>query len=665
MPHIPRFVIVLLLCTSASAAIAADGDWTTLYGSARQEARQVSSASLAVPLSPDEWTATAARRREMWREMLGLSPLPPRTPLAATVTGVLERGDYVVEKVHFQSVPGAYVIGNLYRPAKVEGRLPAVLYLCGHTKGKVNAPYQANPRWFGQHGYVALVLDPIQLGESQGFHHGTSRDERWDWPSRGYTPAGTEVWNAMRALDYLETRPDVDADRMGVTGLSGGGVISWCLGAADERVKVVVPVCQTGSIEHVVVDRATDGHCDCAFWINYYRWCWPDIGALIAPRSLLIAAGSEDVLWRPYGYRDVAHRIRHQYAALGAADHFELVEDLTPHGYTPRLRRAIFTWFNTHLKNDPTPVTDDVTDFVEPEENLLVFGGKLPEQDEMRRIDTLLVKRPDLPEIADPAAWHKHQQAALKQLRELTFRYTTSDRVPRQRDFRADGSDSSATFATYVFDSFDGMTIGIKTRRPKTSARAINTLAFAVQPDARRTFAGGGTSRPSVADAIATAAVEVRNTGATSVGTGYLWTARRTYPLLGETLPERQVSDLLAAIALLRQEPVTGTVAVFGQGYTAPLAVYAALLDSQISEIVLSDLPASHEQPQTPEFLGVLRIGDLPHNLALAYPRRITFVREIPKACRWTQALYEKLGAGDNIRVIASTRDWQPAPASP
>ncbi len=145
------------------------------------------------------------------------------------------------------------------------------------------AGYQAHPRWFAEHGYVALVLDPIQLGESQGFHHGTYREERWDWQSRGYTPAGAEVWNAMRALDYLETRPDVDADRMGVTGLSGGGVISWCLGAADERLKVVVPVCQSGSIEQVVADRATDGHCDCAFWINYYRWCWPDLGALIAP----------------------------------------------------------------------------------------------------------------------------------------------------------------------------------------------------------------------------------------------------------------------------------------------------------------------------------------------------------------------------------------------
>ena len=661
MPHFHRIVIIGLLCGYGMLTPAARGDWTTIYGAAREEARQVSSSSLAVPLSPAEWNATVAGRREMWREMLGLSPLPPRTPLAATVTGTLDRGDYVVEKVHFQCIPGAYVIGNIYRPAKIEGRLPAVLYLCGHSQGKVNPTYQANPRWFGQHGYVALVLDPIQLGESQGFHHGTYREGRWDWPSRGYTPAGTEVWNAMRALDYLETRPDVDAERMGVTGLSGGGVISWCLGAADERVKVVVPVCQSGSIEHVVTDRATDGHCDCAFWINYYRWCWPDIGALIAPRSLLIASGSEDILWRPYGYRDVAERIRKQYARLGAGGHFDLVEDLTPHGYTPKLRQAIFTWFNTHLKNDPTPVTDDITDFVEPEENLLVFGGKLPEQDEMRRIDKLLVRKADLPAVTDEAAWRAHQATALKRLGQLTFLHTMPGRVPRGREFRADGGDKSGnTFSTYEFDSFDGMTLAIRTKRPREAQWPVPTLAFAVQPDANRTFAGGGPSRPGIPGEFATAAVEVRNTGATSLGPGYLWTARRTYPLLGETLPERQVSDLLAAVALVRQEPVTGPVAVFGQGHTASLAIYAALLDPQITEIVLADPPTSHEDPETPEFLGILRIGDLPQNLALAYPRPITFVGKMPEAYTWTQQVYEKFGAGERIRVIRSMRDWQP-----
>ncbi|MCC7424025.1 MAG: acetylxylan esterase [Planctomycetaceae bacterium] len=657
----PRIWLCLtaLVASLQSAAEAQPG--LSIYGSVCQEARGISGASLARPMPSDKWKSSLPERRERWLEMLGLSPLPERTPLHATVTGVLERGDYVIEKIHFQSLPGAHVAGNLYRPAKVAGKLPAVLYLCGHTKGKVNPTYQANPRWFGQHGYVALVLDPIQLGECQGFHHGTSREGRWDWASRGYTPAGTEVWNAMRALDYLQSRPDVDADKMGVTGLSGGGAMSWFLGAADERVKVVVPVCQSGSIERMAVDRGTDGHCDCAFWINYYRWCWSDLGALIAPRAFLIAAGSEDVLWRPAGYRDVAHRIRHQYAALGAAAQFDLTEDLSPHGYTPKLRQAIFTFFNTHLKNDPTPVQDDVTGVVEPEETLLVFGGKLPANDTMRQMDARLVKGADVPLPDTRPQWQKHQKSAIARLRQTTFRNIPADLAPRMRDKLADGGTSDDVYSTQVFDTADGLTLAIKTRRPQNAAGALPTVLFAVQPGARSTFTGGGSSRPGIAAEFATAGVEVRNTGATSVGPGYLWTLRRIYPLLGHTLPERQVSDLLDGAALIRQDLAFGPLALFGQGETATQAIYAAVLDPRISELILDAPPESHTKPETAEYIGILRTGDLPQNLALMYPRPITFVGKVPSGFEWTKKLYEQFGAGDRIRVIGHVREWCPA----
>lgn len=633
----------------------------SLFGSVSQEARQVTGASLATPLSPDEWKGSLEERREKWLEMLGLNPLPERTPLKATVTGVLDRGDYVVEKIHFQSLPGAHVAGNLYRPAKVSGKLPAVLYLCGHSKGKVNAPYQANPRWFGEHGYVALVLDPVQLGECQGMHHGTYREGRWDWPSRGYTPAGTEVWNAMRALDYLESRDDVDGEKMGVTGLSGGGAMSWFLGAADERVKVVVPVCQSGSIERMAVDRATDGHCDCAFWINYHRWCWPDIGALIAPRAFMIASGSEDVLWRPAGYRDVAHRIRHQYAALGVPERFELTEDLAPHGYTPKLRQAIFTFFNTHLKGDPTPVKDDVTEFVEPEENLLVFGGNLPKDDTMMQMDALLVKGAEVSLPDSETQWESHQKAALTKLRQTTFRNLPDKPTPRLRDKLADGGTREGdVFGTRLFDTSDGLTLAVKTRHLQSVGEASPTVLFAMQDDAKSSFMGGGVSRPGFAAEITTAGVEVRNTGATSVGPGYLWTLRRVYPLLGQSLPERQVGDLLNGVALMKAEAMEGGVVVYGKGSTAMLAVYAAVLDTEIEEVVLEAAPESHTTAETPELLGVLRVGDLPQNLALLHPRPITFIGKMPAAYEWTKQVYERLGTAERIRVVRSVRDWLP-----
>lgn len=653
--------ILSLLALSLLTASGLHAQGLSIYATVSQEGREISSASLAQPLSQDEWKGTLAERREKWLEMLGLSPLPERAPLQATVTGTLERGDYVVEKIHFQSLPGAHVAGNLYRPAKVTGRLPAVLYLCGHSKGKVNAPYQANPRWFGQHGYVALVLDPVQLGECQGLHHGTYREDRWDWPSRGYTPAGTEVWNAMRALDYLQGRPDVDGEKMGVTGLSGGGAMSWFLGAADERLKVVVPVCQSGSIERMAVDRATDGHCDCAFWINYHRWCWSDIGALIAPRAFMIASGSEDVLWRPAGYRDVAHRIRHQYATLGVPRQFELIEDLSPHGYTPKLRQAIFTFFNTHLKGDPTPVQDDVTDFVEPEENLLVFGGNLPKDDTMMQMDARLVKTAEVSMPDSETQWQSHQKEVLARLRQTTFRNLPADPAPRLRDKLADGGTRDGdVYGTRVFDTSDGLTLAVKTRHVQTAPTPAPTVVFAIQPDARSTFTGGGASRPGLAPEFASAGVEVRNTGATSVGPGYLWTLRRVYPLLGHTLPERQVADLLAGAALIRQEPATGPLALYGKGVTAPLAIYAALLDPKISEVILDAPPESHTKADTGEFLGILRVGDLPQNLALLHPRPITFVGRLPPAYEWTKRIYEKLGSGDRIRVIKSAREWKP-----
>ncbi|MDI1314535.1 acetylxylan esterase [Prosthecobacter sp.] len=655
--HVPSHLIALGLLAITHAG-AQD---LSIYGSVSQDARAISRASLAQPMTPEEWQGTLAERRGKWLEMLGLSPLPERTPLQATVTGVLERGDYVVEKIHFQSSPGAHVAGNLYRPAKITGRLPAVLYLCGHSKGKVNGPYQANPRWFAQHGYVALVLDPVQLGECQGMHHGTYRDGRFDWPSRGYTPAGTEVWNAMRALDYLQSRPDVEGEKMGVTGLSGGGAMSWFLGAADERVKVVVPVCQSGSIERMAVDRATDGHCDCAFWVNYYRWCWPDIGALIAPRAFLIASGSEDVLWRPAGYRDVALRIRHQYTALNVPKQFDLVEDLAPHGYTPKLRQAIFTFFNTHLKNDPTPVQDDVTDFVEPAENLLVFGGKLPQNDTMMQMDARLVKAAEVSMPDSETQWQSHQKDALTKLRQTTFRNVPADPTPRLRDQFADGGTRDGdVYGTRVFDTADGLTLAVKTRHLQPRSGSVPTVVFAVQPEARSTFTGGGVSRPALAPEFTSAGVEVRNTGATSVGPGYLWTLRRVYPLLGHTLPERQVNDLLAGAALMRKGTTTGPLVLYGKGDTAALAIYAAILDPQISELILEAPPESHTQPTAAEFAGILRIGDLPQNLALLHPRRITFIGKIPPAFEWTREVYEKLGTGDRIRVIRNARDWKP-----
>jgi len=106
----------------------------------------------------------------------------------------------------------------------------------------------------------------------RGEHHGTYSKGKWWWVSRGYTPAGVEAWDGIRGLDYLVSRPDVDPERLGVTGRSGGGAYSWWIAALDERVKVAAPTAGITTLRNHVIDGAIEGHCDCMFFVNTYRW---------------------------------------------------------------------------------------------------------------------------------------------------------------------------------------------------------------------------------------------------------------------------------------------------------------------------------------------------------------------------------------------------------
>jgi len=150
----------------------------------RQEAEKIESDFLVGIKSAEDWNQARPRFRQEYFDMLGLWPLPEKTPLQATVTRTLDRGDYVVDMLHYQSRPGLYVTGNLYRPLKAASgqKLPAILYVCGHSPRPRNGnktAYQSQGIWFARHGYVCLVLDSLEMGELICTHHGTYRDGHW------------------------------------------------------------------------------------------------------------------------------------------------------------------------------------------------------------------------------------------------------------------------------------------------------------------------------------------------------------------------------------------------------------------------------------------------------------------------------------------------------
>ncbi|MFW6107271.1 MAG: alpha/beta hydrolase family protein, partial [bacterium] len=390
-----------------------------------QEARRLDARYLEGVETPGDWAERRDEYRRQFLYMVGLWPLPPRTPLEATVTGTLERRDFVVEKLHFQSRPHLYVTANLYRPKAAEGRLPAVLYLCGHAgRGRDGnkTAYQHHGIWFATHGYLCLVLDSLQLGEIAAIHHGTYRENRWWWHSRGYTPAGVECWNAMRALDYLESRPDVDRERLAVTGRSGGGAYSFWLAAADDRVDVAVPVSGMSDLENYVEPPVLNGHCDCMFIYNTYLWPWTRIANLAAPRPLLFCNSDQDPIFPMPGNRRIIQRLRRFYRLLGHPQRVDAFVAPGGHRDCPPLRQAAFRWTNRWLKDDNSPVAEPATYPKIEGEALRAFPGDLPAGEINTKVDRLFVPKASVQLPASPRELEALRRKLLGQLRETTFR---------------------------------------------------------------------------------------------------------------------------------------------------------------------------------------------------------------------------------------------------
>jgi len=592
----------------------------------------------------EDWLKLRPKLREQYFEMLGLWPLPEKTPLNAAVTGKVEQGDVVIEKVHFQSKPKLYVTGNFYRPKKVEGKLPTILYVCGHSgRGRDGnkTAFQDHGMWFASNGYVCLIIDTLQLGEVEGKHHGTYNLNRFWWQSLGYTPAGVECWNGVRAIDYLVTRPEVDADRIGVTGISGGGASTIWIAAADDRVKVAVPVSGMSDLESYVTNRIINGHCDCMLLVNTYQWEWTTIAALIAPRPMLFANSDMDGIFPMDGNRRIIARLRDCYKVLGAADNVDEYVSKGGHDYREDLRVAIFKFFNKHLKKDAGPIKD--ADFKPlPGKELRVFpeDSDLPADSLNSRIDESFVARgrPKLPKGDELPAWKKQ---LVESLREKSFR-TFPERLPAAEP----AGDPQGVLQPLQAET--GATCHIiSVVEPKADTTRGTLLVL--NPDEEILDATRGWARQYVDERFVLA---VLPRGAVPSR----WTIKnppnyveRSHALLGMTVDTGRVRDV-AGTARLMDERNKGKISwrVVGRGQAGIIGAYAALFEPSIKEVVIVDPPASHMNG--PHFLNVLRVLDVPEALGLLAPLPLTLVNARDKAFDKTEEIYRLAGAAKNIR---------------
>lgn len=629
----------------------------------RLETARLRDACLAEIQQVDDWLARRDEYRRQLLEMLGLDPLPERTDLHPTITGKLEHPEFTVEKLHFQSRPGLYVTGNLYLPKDLERPAPAILYVCGHgrvVKDGVSlgnkTHYQHHGAWFARHGYVCLVIDTLQLGEIEGVHHGTYRYDRWWWLSRGYTPAGVEAWNCIRALDYLQSRPEVDGTRLGVTGRSGGGAYSWWISALDDRIRVAVPVAGITDLQNHVVDGAVEGHCDCMFMVNTYRWDYPQVAALNFPRPLLIANTDRDRIFPLDGvYRTYSH-VRRLYELGQAAELVGLNITAGGHQDTQELQMHAFRWFDQHLRQEPRVIEKAAVKFFPPEA-LKVFSV-LPDDQLNTTIDEFFV--PQAAPLAPPASaaeWQTRRDGWLRFLQERCFRGWPASTQPLElREAFAvehDGvvlrgydflSQPAVPLRLYVLQRSEGPSLeGIELHPldaagwqawvamwPAAFHEALTSEKATLAPSALESQAS-----PEQAGGFAQWRDKLRQHRWAQVfvaprGVGLTqWTPeakkhvqnRRRFYLLGQTWEGMQAWDLRRALQAARSLPGCQNLplVVQARGDLAVLALYAALFEPPVHRLELHDLPASHRHG--PAVLNVLRAMDVPHIVAMVAER--------------------------------------------
>jgi len=625
-----------------------------------------------------DWESKRPLYRKQLFEMLGLDPLPEKTDLKAVITGTVDHNEFTVEKVHYQSMPGLYVTANLYIPKGLEKPAPAILYVCGHSQAKKNdisygnkAPYQHHGAWFARNGYVCFIIDSLQLGEIEGIHHGTYRYKMWWWNSRGYTPAGVEAWNCIRALDYLETRKEVDKDRIGVTGRSGGGAYSWWLAALDDRIKAAVPVAGITDLQNHVVDGCVEGHCDCMFIVNTYRWDYPLIAAMVAPRPLLISNTDKDDIFPLDGVIRVHEKVRNIYRLYNADKNLGLHITEGPHNDTQELRIHAFVWFNRFLKNENPPIDKLATPFFEPEQ-LKVFS-ELPSDQINTKIHESFV--PQAPEPAVPQSaeqWTKQRDTWMNALQEKSFRGWPTEAQAGSLDIKPIFSVERHGIRLSAFDFTSQPYVRLRLYLAHRAKLRKPDLIMMSVLDEKEWSEWSASMRVGFAPELGDQKLPDPNESAfkhiqemftnTNRTMAYLaprgigpaaWNAderklthiHRRFMLLGQTVDGMRVWDARRAIATLRSlDSIKGVpMGLRGEGQMAGIALYASLFESDIARLDLWHLPHSHRNG--PTFLNVLRYLDIPQALAMATERsQIQLYQKDDFQWQFPQAVSKTLG---------------------
>lgn len=634
-----------------------------------EKAAEISESSLSGVDSPVTWKNEKAERYTELIESLGLNYMPlngERPALNVTYTGKIRMDGYRIEKLYFESLPSLYVPGNLYIPDNLSSPRPAILYLCGHSSGQKVA-YQSYCQKFAQLGFVCLIVETVHQGEVCGEHHGCYARGWFNWYSRGYTPSGVEVWNAIRALDFLCTREEVDSSNLGVTGRSGGGAQTWFVAAVDRRVKAASPGVGATTLNEQILTRTIDGHCDCMLPINTYCRDFPDIGALIAPRALLIDQGDRDRLTNIEGVRKLYNDIKKIYRFEGVPDKVEFIETHGGHHSTPGGRKKVLSFFMEQLMDEKvSPETIEDVDF-SPEarlsaEELKVYTDGVPEDDRTTIIQDLFIKLPDPPQIPTLQALYSYRDSVVRYLKKHTFGAfpaTKCSLAPHMVFRSADRDKYGSTIYSFVPEQGWRLRVDIRWKFDLQKNKPL----LIVLKNPGEGYEDSEKFIKTLEGAWNTAYLTTRGVDNAGWESGLQWHVRRASAWTGRTIASMQVYDLLRCLEFCRTLPGVDPeeISIAARDGMGTVALYAALLDGNIASLVLKNPPATQDAVSSPdgkgeaiEMLNCLRITDVWQLPALMPQTQVELIGEVPDSYKWPENIKSRTQGTSSLNQMSN-----------
>jgi cephalosporin-C deacetylase-like acetyl esterase len=637
------------------------------------------------PADAAEWQQRRAKLRENLLKAWGGFPETP-CDLAPRKLGEIQRDGYRVEKLIFQTRPGVWMTANAYIPDKAKTeKVPAILHVHGHWAGaKQDRVPQARCIGSAKHGFFVLAVDAFGAGErgigkKLGEYHGEMTGATL-FPI-GLPLSGLQVYENMRAVDYLQSRPEVDGKHIGITGASGGGNQSMYAGAFDERFGCVIPTCSVGTYDSYLGAAC----CMCEVVPGAVRFTEEgDVLGLAAGRGLMVTNATRDAFQFSVGEAQKSFaRVESIAKLLGKPDGVKHTIIESGHDYNQPMREAMYGWMTRHLKGtgDGSPLPDPEIKTEEPE-SLRCFPGDSRPDDYVtipRFAAAEAVKLLESRKVTDLVNWkesHKRMLAALRNVlgptpdeklapvvhaitrggTSMYFRCESGIRL----DIRVDASEKSQPLAV-LLDLDEGSQAVYLTKTADELRRKGWRVAA---PELRAT---GYYANPT--DKIGHA--PDHNTAEWS-----LWIGR---PLLGQWVYDLRRS--LDALTVEAGGKLPKEVSVIGFGSAGPVALCAAALDERITHAVTINSLASYvtDEPYRNQRLGlmvpgILRdVGDIPHIAALIAPRKVTIVGgvtgggqtihgdDLVKHFRVTRDVFATQSAAKQFRVQPDGLFWDDA----